>query len=358
VGETYVELTPGSRTSGPLKDGGTLSNSQFKPTVELDEVLRALDPRTRRDSQRFLTALAASLKGRGETLNDALGNIGSFADHSSDLLSLLDGQRSAVRRLVRDSGTVFGSLAQRQGDLSGLVRSGDRVLTITARRNRELADAVRILPTTLAELRPTLVDVRALSHEAAPVVHTLRPVAHLLPPSLSDATRLAPSLRGLFVDVDRAIAASKAGLPSATNVVNALHPVTRLLPPTLQEALPVVDYLYLYRHEVVAQAALLGNSLQGSAPIKGGGPPLHYLRALVPFTSEGLIAYDKREGTNRHNPYLLPRALDKLAQGLESFDCSNVNNPSAGEPAPPCRVQQPLDFQGRRTAYPHVQAQP
>src|SRR5256885_13620885 len=66
VGETYGELTPGSRSSGAIADGGTIPNSQIKPTVELDEILRALDPRTRRDLQRLLAALATAVRGRGE----------------------------------------------------------------------------------------------------------------------------------------------------------------------------------------------------------------------------------------------------------------------------------------------------
>jgi hypothetical protein len=152
--------------------------------------------------------------------------------------------------------------------------------------------------------------------------------------------------------------AAKAGLPAAQRLVGAAHPVVRQLPPTLEQALPVVQYLDLYKQEVLSQITLLGDALQASTPAVPGGPPVHYLRALVPFTSEGLVAWDKREGTNRHNPYFLPRALDKLAQGLESFDCANTGNPSAGEAAPPCKVQKPLDFQGRSTAYPHVLPQP
>jgi phospholipid/cholesterol/gamma-HCH transport system substrate-binding protein len=356
LGETYIELTPGNRAAGTLKDGGTLPNSQIKPTVELDEILRALDPRTRRDAQRFLTAFAAGLQGRGESLNNALGNLQPFGDHSAELLQVLDNQRSAVRRLVHDTGVVFGSLAQRQGDLSGLVRAGNTVLGTTARRNRELADVVRILPTTLNELRPTLVDVRDLSREAAPVVHTLRPAAADLASSLNDASAIAPQLRELFGEVKRVLPVAKAGLPAAQRLVRGAHPVAKQIPPTLKEAYPVVQYVDIYKQEVLNQIALLGDALQASTRAVPGGPPVHYLRALVPFTSEGLAVWDKREGTNRHNPYFLPRALDKLAQGLESFDCSNTGNPSAGDAAPPCKVQKPLDFRGRSTAYPHVDA--
>src|SRR5207244_1370371 len=219
-----------------------------------------------------------------------------------------------------------------------------QVFATTARRNRDLADVVRILPTTLDELRPTLVDVRALSREAGPVVRALRPAASDLAPALSDASTVAPKLRTLFGDIDRTITVSKTALPSTTRVVDALHPVARLLPPTLEEALPVVQYLDLYKDDILSHFSLLGSALQASMPAFGRGPPIHYLRSLVPFTSESLVAWDKREGTNRHNPYFLPRALDKLAQGLDSFDCGNLGNPSAGDPAPRCVVQKPLQF--------------
>ena len=75
LGETYIELTPGDRRSGLLPDGGRIPNTQIGSTTELDEVTRALDARTRRDLQHFLHGLAVGLAGRGQDLNDALGNL-------------------------------------------------------------------------------------------------------------------------------------------------------------------------------------------------------------------------------------------------------------------------------------------
>ena len=46
LGETYVELTPGS-SEKTVPEGGRLPNGSVKPTVELDEIFRALDPQTR-----------------------------------------------------------------------------------------------------------------------------------------------------------------------------------------------------------------------------------------------------------------------------------------------------------------------
>jgi hypothetical protein len=267
---------------------------------------------------------------------------------------VLDAQRAAVRRLVHDSGVVFGALGRRQGELAGLIRAGDRVLSTTARRNADLAAAVRILPTTLGELRATLSEVETVAGHAAPLVRALRPAARALGPTLVDAAALAPDVRGLFGDLDRTTAAAHTALPSLTRIVNAAHPVFRILVPTLQQALPVVRFAGLYKEEVVTAIANVAASTQASEQPAAGQPPLHYLRTLVPFTAEGAVVQDRRFGTNRHNPYLLPLGLLKLKQGLDSFDCSNTGNPGSGEAAPPCTVQQPLDFQGRRTAFPHV----
>ena len=47
LGETYVELTPGTPQVKAVPEGGRLRTSQVSPTVELDEIFRAFDDRTR-----------------------------------------------------------------------------------------------------------------------------------------------------------------------------------------------------------------------------------------------------------------------------------------------------------------------
>jgi phospholipid/cholesterol/gamma-HCH transport system substrate-binding protein len=354
LGETYVELTPGSKGADPLPDNETLSRTQVAPTVELDEILRALDSRTREDLKRFVRGLSASLDGRGQDLSDSLGNLPAFTQDTSRVLAIVDGQRPAVRRLVQDSGVVFGALGRRQGELSGLVSNAERVLGATARRDAELAESVRILPTTLRELRPTLEQVEALAIDARPLVRELRPAGRALAPALADTTALAPDLERLFGDVDRVVSASRAGLPALTRTVRAARPLVRLVPPTVRDALPVVEYLGVFKDELIATFANLAAATQASERPTPDSDPLHYIRVVVPFGQESLVAADRRTGSNRHNPYLAPRGLAKLPGGLDSFDCENTGNPGDNQPAPPCRVQEPWPFQGGRTAYPHV----
>src|SRR3954470_19869287 len=112
LGETYVELTPGHRRPGNmLPENGTLKQSQVSPTVELDEIFRAFDPKTRAAFQQWQQSLAASLSGRGLDLNDAVGNLGPFAEDTSNLLAILKAQSGDVRRLVNGTGDVFNALS-------------------------------------------------------------------------------------------------------------------------------------------------------------------------------------------------------------------------------------------------------
>ena len=47
LGETYVELSPGTAQAGNVDDGGKLGAGQVADTVQLDEILRGFDPETR-----------------------------------------------------------------------------------------------------------------------------------------------------------------------------------------------------------------------------------------------------------------------------------------------------------------------
>lgn len=213
-----------------------------------------------------------------------------------------------------------------------------------------------ILPTTLRELRPTLEQIETFSGEAGPLVRDLRPAGAALAPTLADVSEVSPELERLFRALAPVITASEDGLPALTDTVAAAHPLFDRLELVLREALPVVDYLGLFRHEVVATIANVAAATQAAQPTRPGGEPLEYLRALVPFTAEGMATADRRFGSNRHNPYFAPRGLDKLASGLEAFDCRNESNPQKPQAAPPCGEQAPLEFRGERRRFTHVEA--
>src|SRR5437764_1857052 len=104
LGETYVELTPGTRDAKKLADGGRLSNAQVEPTVELDEILRIFNPSTRDAFRQWVAESAAQIqKGGGQDLNDALGNLATFASSGEGVLQVLNAQSQAVKKMIANT---------------------------------------------------------------------------------------------------------------------------------------------------------------------------------------------------------------------------------------------------------------
>ncbi|MEA2443628.1 MAG: phospholipid/cholesterol/gamma-HCH transport system substrate-binding protein, partial [Thermoleophilales bacterium] len=145
LGETFVELSPGRRSSGTLIDGGTLASGQVEPTVELDEILRIFDPATKRAFRSWVQESAKTVAGTApEDLNSALGNLAGFAQDGAGVLQVLDTQSTAVRRLIANTGVVFGALNKRNGQLRQLIVNSDRTFSATQAEQVALADTFRV----------------------------------------------------------------------------------------------------------------------------------------------------------------------------------------------------------------------
>jgi phospholipid/cholesterol/gamma-HCH transport system substrate-binding protein len=356
LGETFVELAPGDGRAGALPDGGRLDVARVAETVQLDELLETFDPGTRRALRRVTAGSATSLDGRGLDLNAALGQLPLFAEHSNRALAVLDSEEEAMRGLVRDTGQMLGALGEQEGELASLVRSVDTVMTTTARRDESLRETIRLLPATLDELRTTMRAAEDLSRRAGPAIAALRPAGRELAPALRDAGALAPEVEATFVKVDRLTAASRQGLPDTTQTLDALRTLLRAVDPALRQLVPVLDYVGVFRREVAAGFTNLAAATQASAPSAPGGRRIRYLRALPLFGAEAAVASARRYGSNRHNAYFGPGAMEQLAEGLRSLDCRHAGRPPEPDPAPPCVEQEPFEFGGQRLDFPHVEA--
>jgi phospholipid/cholesterol/gamma-HCH transport system substrate-binding protein len=361
LGETYVELSPGSRNAPKIPEGGRLADARVQPTTELDEVIRAFKPATRRDFKTFITGMAESLKGRDQDLNDVVGNAGPLLRDSGSLLTILDSQKGALRRLVRDTGVTFDALGRNQAAVRTLVTAGNRLFATTAARDADLQRTFKLLPTFLDELRPTLAVARATAADAAPVVHALAPAAPRLEPVLRDTIGLTPDLRSLLRETGPLVSAARPGLPAATRTLRAAPALVHELEPLARDLRPVVDYLGLYKREVMQSWMNVAAATQATFQNPGAAKPLHYLRVLIPITTEAFVTQGKRMASNRHNPYFAPGAFDKLATGLEALDCTNTSNPQSlpviGS-APPCKTQAPLTFDGATRSFPQLRRDP
>src|SRR3954469_4981342 len=95
LGETYVELTPGTARAPKLAEGARLANSRVQGTVEFDEILNTFDAPTRRAFRVWQQQSGAAVEPRSQDLNDALGELPVFLDRGTDLMQTLDTDRRA-----------------------------------------------------------------------------------------------------------------------------------------------------------------------------------------------------------------------------------------------------------------------
>jgi virulence factor Mce-like protein len=381
LGETYVELSPGDKNAGAVPDGGRLAPGRVAPTVELDEIFRAFDSKTRDAFREWMQQQALAADGRGRDISDALGNLRPFAEDTNLLLQILNGQQSTVRALVRDSGTVFAALSERDAQLRSLIENSNRVFATTAERNQDLQAIFRALPTFERESAATVKRLTAFSKNANPLVDQLRPAARQLSPTFQDLAALAPDLKGFFSNLDPAIRASREGLPALERFLRELQPTLGELDPPLQQAAPVLDGLGQYKSELTAFLANVPAATQ-AITTDSRGNRIHYLRTTNPLNPENLAVYPKRLPTNRTNPYAYPRLFDQLAKGMDSYEtrqCDRNGMPAvsdtltslipeplrqniikyafsggSGVAAPACRQQPPFPVFGEVTQYPHV----
>jgi len=389
LGETFVELTPGHKQDGLLRENGTLSDAQVSKTVEIDEIFRSLDPRTRQSFQVWMQSLAQGIEGRGADLNAAFGNLAPFAEDTNTLLVQLDRQQHELQQLVSNTGYVFDALSRRGGQLTGLISSSNAVFGTVAARNQQLQDTFKAFPTFERESSLTLNRLNRFTREVNPIVTQLRPVARQLSPTLQAAGRLAPSFRDFFVNLGPLITAAKPGLPAFRRFLADARPALGQLDPFTRSLNPFLAYVADYLPEL---DAFVGNIAASTQATPVAGSTAHYLRAATMFSPEGMTIYPQRLATNRPNPYRLRGQLNQLRTGLPVFEdrqCAagprpvpNIGDPNtwaatvggvsplaasyllqfafrndpSNVPAPACRAQGATP--GFGTDFPHVVAEP
>jgi phospholipid/cholesterol/gamma-HCH transport system substrate-binding protein len=377
LGETYVEITQGTKAAGNLPDGGTLSRSNVEPTVELDEIFNAFDPPTRRAFRSWVKNAAEAIETNSprtdEALNDAFGNLEGFAVDGTTLFKVLDEQEFAVRRLIRNTGRVFGAINEREGALRQLIVNSHNTFEATASRDEALAETIRIFPTFLDESRLTLARLERFARNTHPLVIDLKPVADDLGPTVRDLGDLAPDLERLFRDLGvsspNLIDTSKTTLPAAQRFIDGAEPVFEALHTFLPELNPIFS-LFNFEQGVITQfiteggEALAGNARTETTQVTI--PRNHYLPQVALIDGRSLARYVTRPSYDRGDSYINPNAYFRGVPlgAIESFDCKTAgiqrnprenypgnpanNDPSNTHAAPPCFPAPPSLFLGQQ----------
>jgi virulence factor Mce-like protein len=321
LGEAYIELTPGDKRDGMLPDGAELPPAQVAKSVQLDEIFRTFDAKTREAFKQGAIDNSIAISGRGATVNQTLGVLPDTLTQLDDVLNILNQQEEDVSRLVRNTGVVFNALSERQGQLSGLITNTNTVFRTTASRTQELQDFFRIFPTFLKESRLTQERLGDFSAASTPSVRKFTPVAREIKPLLDASLDLDPELIRLYKAIKPVINKAPRAFPSLRGFLDSEAPrLLGRLPDYLAELNPLLQTASYYRKEL---AAFLGNTAAAlNAKTFYAGGDVRYIRAGVTLGPESTTAFDPVPlSSSRSNPYpAAGSSLDFAGAGLQVFN--------------------------------------
>jgi virulence factor Mce-like protein len=390
LGETYIQLTPGTRNGRYIPDNGTIPRTSIAPTVQLDQILSTFDPKTRQAFQVWMQQEAIALTGRGQQFNAAIAQLYPFATNVDRVLAVLRNQSAATSTFLRDTGQVFSALSASPSEFQSFIRNANATFAATAAQNVALANTIRAFGPFTAQARSTVNRLTQFAELTKPLIDEFRPAAPPLSQALQGTVKLAPELLDLMESLGPQpqpglVAAAKTGVPALEKFLNQSIPWLARATPYLGGLIPVIDYVNTYRREV---AGFFGNgtaSTQATNANLSQTKTLHYLRISNPINPESVAPYPTRLDSNRGNPYMAVGGYNQLLSGLSVFGsylCTNNLQPTIGPTitpdllsalqngyylpptgGPPCQAQPPLGTLlpsnlRQSQSFPHLQALP
>jgi phospholipid/cholesterol/gamma-HCH transport system substrate-binding protein len=217
-GNFFVDIKPGSPSTGELDDGSTLPITQTASAVTLPEILDVLDSDVRGDLQTFLHEYGTvALQGGGaKAFNRAIRSFKPayrYGALTNDALLGVDPDHD-VQRLLRGQQRTFSALADNPEALKELVTDLNTTAGAIAREDTALEAAVPALRDTLrvgypalGELNAALPTLRTFAREATPGVRSSGPALAAAIPWITQARGLVQQseLKGLAADLRQAV---------------------------------------------------------------------------------------------------------------------------------------------------------
>jgi phospholipid/cholesterol/gamma-HCH transport system substrate-binding protein len=284
LGQLYVEVQPGTPSSGIRPPDKPIPESQTDGAHQLLGLLQVLKKPTR-------AALASSVQQLG----------GGLANHATDLRDFT----SKAPHLLPDLGTTSASLAHNHGkDLTSMLHSLDDLSKSFAGQQRSLTTLAGQLDTTFSALNvdkgqplsdtldrapSTLVDVRGALHDLQRPLNTTSEATEKIRPGAKDLATSTPDLLGVLREgqtpLGKVPRVAKQAVPALGDLTTVLHDARPVAPKVTQ----AVDYAHTplgvlapYSPEVAKWFSYASSAL-GSGDQAG-----HWLRVELQASTQSL----------------------------------------------------------------------
>ncbi|MGH2980555.1 MAG: MlaD family protein [Solirubrobacterales bacterium] len=266
IANRFVQLTmpEGGQEGRAIPDGGTLPISDTVSEVDLDQLFNTLDRPTRSHFQQVIKGFATAFDGVGPQTNRGFHYLTPFLSTSRNLFAELTRDQRRFERLIVDTASLSGAIAERAPDLEQFISNTNRMMGAIGSESQSLADAIGELPNFMRSFNTTSVNLRATLDDVDPLVDASKPVARKLRP-------FTRQLRGFATDAVPAIRDLKS-IVRRGGADNDLVELTRLQVPLAQIAAGPVD-----RNGATRRGALP----ESEDALVGGLPQLSFFRPYI-----------------------------------------------------------------------------
>lgn len=284
LGKKYLGFDPGTPEAGGLGEQ-VIALEATRSSTSLEDVLSALDPKTRDSLQKAVGELAVGTTGHSEDLNAVLAASPHLLEDLETVMEAAGSDRMDMAGLLVSADRLVNRFNGRTDEIEGLVENADRtVQALGVDNGKPLEETIARLPAALTTVETALDDLYAPLGDAEVALTELEPGARALGGATPD---LRAFLRESPDTLDKVPGVAKAADPALSSLTETLKDARPLLDP-LKASVDSLEHLLFrfvpYTNDVArffSQNDLLSGILDGD-------PNQHYFAAQL--TGVGLFS--------------------------------------------------------------------
>lgn len=297
----FVELLPGDPSSGELGDA-VLPTTSTESSVDLDQVLNTFDERTRKAAGATLREVGGGMAGKQQELHDLIGTAPDLLTDLGTVSETLAGDRANFTGLLNRAEVLTGRFTGRERDLAELIENMDTTLAALAvDGGAPLRETLRKAPTALRDTRAALAALDTPLADTGAAMNSLRDGAQALGQSTPD---LRAFLRDGVAPMRKVPGVADRAVPAVEDLTHTIADARPLVPAAARAfrgASVPLRILAPYAPEIGDWAEYLRSALSDSA-----GADFHWLRVGVELPNLLAPVGAVEDPTLHRNPYPAP----------------------------------------------------
>jgi virulence factor Mce-like protein len=272
LGLKYLEIQRGS-SSKVFPDGGTMPVSQTNVPVQIDDINKLFDAKTRPAVQQDLAGFGNTFAARGSALNDTIASLPALFQHLQPVAHYLSDPHTQLTRFFDALNGFFGTISPVAATNERLFADQATTFEAISRDPIALESTIRESPPTLdvstdslKNQQPFLADLTTFANYFAPATAQLEAALPNVDPALEAGIKVLPRTPSMNHKLQGVLASLKSlALDPGTNVaLNGLTSTVGILNPTIRYLGPYVtacnewNYFWVELADLVSEQTSFG----------------------------------------------------------------------------------------------------